>query len=302
MSYSLNQKKVIERHVKRNFKRWFKTYPFVEGVHVGQKKKNGTLTEIYSIVFHVSTKKLRPRKAIPPSLPVRINGKRVKVATDVLEVGKLKFEGVKIGEQTQADSSTVVGTISFYVDGSTDTYLGSNMHVLAPSYLKRGILSYDSRNGDKPIDISFFNDEIESTATLITATFGGIDFGFARIHEPIVPEVIERVVPGVGRLKGTLRLTKSNYKNVIDPSLFGATSKLIACTIRDVGIRKKTKYPNVFLTNLIMLERCTQDGDSGAPLFDADDRLMGFVVGRDEEASYALHIGDILEFFQDSNL
>jgi hypothetical protein len=180
-------------------------------------------------------------------------------------------------------------------------YLGSNMHVLAPGYLRRGFLSYDVRNGDNPLQIALFNSQIESTATLVTAVFGGIDFGFARIDHPRIPSVVERSIPQVGSLKGILRLNTSNYRNVL-PAFYGSTSGYRECSIRGIGAIVHTRFPNVFLDNLIMLNRCTQDGDSGAPLFDDQNRLLGFIVGRDEEASYALHISDILEFFQSSNL
>ena len=51
-----------------------------------------------------------------------------------------------------------------------------------------------------------------------------------------------------------------------------------------------------------MLNRCTLDGDSGAPLFDQNNRVVGVIVGTDREGSYALHINDIINFFQTSKL
>ncbi len=298
-----NELKAIQAHININFKRWFKTYTDIEGVHVGEKRVKGKKVENdYSIVFHVNKKRKKPLKKVPPFFFVTINGKnKIKIPTDVIEAGKLKLNGIKIGEQTKNENSSLIGTISLYFSTQRGVYLSSNMHVLAPGLLNGGQISYDVRKGDPPQSILLFNDIITSTAQLIVAMFNGIDFGFARIDDPQIPAVIERLIKEVGPVRGVFGLTFSNYRSV-NVSFYGTSSKFRNCTIADLGVVKNTRFQNIFLTNLIMLNRCTLDGDSGAPLFDQHNRLVGVIIGTDRDGSYALHINDVIDFFQTSNL
>lgn len=299
-----NELKIIQDHINRNFKRWFKTYTDIEGVHVGLKKVNGTKVEnCYSIVFHVNKKIKTPKKKVPDFIYVTTGEKkRIKIPTDVISTGKLKFNGIKIGDKTKNENSTLIGTISFYFPTSNGLYLSSNMHVLAPQLINNGRTFYDVRKGDPPQTILLSNDLITSTAQLIVAKFNGVDFGFAKLDNPQIPGVIERIIKQVNKpVKGVFGLNISNYRSA-NASFYGISSGLKSCTIEDLGIVKNTKLPNVFLTNLIMLEKCTQDGDSGAPLFDQKNRLVGVIIGTDKDGSYALHVNDIIDFFQTSKL
>jgi hypothetical protein len=293
----------MQGHVNKNFKRWFKRYPNLEGVHVGPKKVKGeTLPDCYAIVFHVSRKKKRPGKEIPKSLRIKTGEQDyIKVPTDVIQTGRMKLNGIKIGEQTKNSNSSLVGTISFYFSTPKGIYLSSNMHVLAPQLLNKGQIFYDVRQGDPPQSILLFNDVIASTAQLTVATFNGIDFGFAKVDNPRIPEVIERIINEVGSVKGVFGLTLSNV-HTVQLAFYGTSSRRRSCTVTELGAVKNTKFENIFLRNLIKLNRCTMDGDSGAPVFDQKNRLVGVIIGRDEDASYALHINDIISFFQTSNL
>lgn len=293
----------IQAHINRNFKRWFKKYGNIEGVHVGEKKVKGLQIEnCYSIVFSVNKKRKKPAKAVPKFFNVTNNNKtKIKVLTDVIESGKLKLHGVKIGEQTKNENSSLVGTISFYFSTPRGIYLSSNMHVLAPRLVNSGYLYYDVRNGDTPQSILLFNDVITSTAQLIVGIFDGIDFAIAKVDDPHIPNVLERLIKDVGPVKGIFGLTYSNYRTV-SLAFYGTSSGLRDCRIESLGAIRNTKFKNVFLTNLIMLNRCTLDGDSGAPLFDQNNRLVGVIIGRDNDGSYALHIDDVINFFQDSKL
>ncbi|GAA0556849.1 trypsin-like peptidase domain-containing protein [Chitinophaga japonensis] len=293
----------IQGHINRNFRRWFKRYPNLEGVHVGPKKvKGATLPACYAIVFHVSRKKQRPGKPVPKFLRVKKGDQDyMKVPTDVIQTGKMKLAGIKIGERTKNQHSSLVGTISFYFSTPNGVYLGSNMHVLAPQLLRSGQVFYDARKGDPPQSIRLFNDVIASTARLTVAVFNGIDFGFAKVDNPQVPEVIERIIKEVGAVKGVFGLTRANV-HTAQLSFYGISSGRRPCAVTELGAVKNTNLQHIFLTNLIKLSRCTLDGDSGAPVFDQQNRLVGVIIGRDDDASYALHISDITRFFQSSNL
>ena len=225
--------------------------------------------------------------------------RREKVPTDVIEAGKLELQGIKLGETTKNLNAALTGTISLYFEGSNWTYLGSNMHVLASKLLNNGQRYYDSRKDNNRQNIEFYDDFIGSTARLFVSRFDGIDFGFARVDNPALPE---NALKGNGVVKGYISLNNGNYR--LYKMLFSGITSGPArkCTITELGAVKDTHFKNIFLTNLIKLNSCTDHGDSGAPLYDTEGRIAGVMVGFDKDASYALHIDDIIQFFQSSKL
>lgn len=293
-----NHLEELQNHTKRNFKRWFKIYSGVRGIHVGKKSTNGKLTPFYSFVFHVDTKSIII-KEIPKHLYIVRKGVRIYIPTDVVEAGGLEFQGIKLGDTAQNSTSDLTGTISLYFETSKGRYLGSNMHVLAPDSLTAGQIFYDVRKEpDNRQSIIIYNSIIESTAQLFVAKFNGIDFGFARVDNPLLTE---KSIKEFGLVKGYISLNRSNYQS-FKMSFRGISSGLQECKVLDLGAVKDTQFENIFLTNLIKLNKCTDHGDSGAPLFDKQGRIAGVMVGFDKDSSYALHIDDIIQFFQSSKL
>ncbi|MDR7209897.1 hypothetical protein [Flavobacterium piscis] len=289
----------LQNHTKRNFKRWFKTYSGLRGVHVGKKTVKGKLTPSYSFVFHVDTKSKAIKKEIPKQLYIVRDGIRIYVPTDVVEAGGLELQGVKVGDTAQNNTSGLAGTISLYFENTRGVFLGSNMHVLAPQLLAHRQILYDVRRepqNDQKIII--YDSIIESTAKLFIAKFNGIDFGFARVSNPLL---IEKTIKQFGPVTGYISLNSSNSHS-FKMSFQGITSGLRQCKVLNFDAVKDTQFKNIFLTNLIRLNRCTELGDSGAPLFDSQGRIAGAMVGFDKDSSYALHIDDIIQFFQSSKL
>jgi len=116
-----------------------------------------------------------------------------------------------------------------------------------------------------------------------------------------MPLVFEQQIKAEGPAAGTFSLTLRNAGQAV-LKFHGVISQSQSCTFKELGAIKQTELPNIFLTNLIKLEKCSVPGDSGAPVFDSRRRLVGVIVGADNEADYALHIDDVLNFFQRSKL
>lgn len=293
---------IIQAHLNRNFKRWFKNYSGLQGVNVGIKTIEEKEVEgCISIVFHVNKKNNRVRKKVPKFLPVKINNTIQQIPTDVIEAGELITNGVKIGDQAKNNQSGMVGTVSSYFSGTQGMYVCSNMHVLGANLLDNKQLDYDARSGDSPQAVEIFDNLITAKARLIRGTYDGIDIAFAKIDNPKIPQIIEKTIKDAGPVNGFFRLTNGNFGNQ-KLSFFGSVSGTVNCTVISLGAVKPTRFNNIFLTNLIKFNRCTLDGDSGAAIYNQHRKIVGVIVGRDTINSYALQIEDVIQYFQDSNL
>lgn len=292
----------LQAHVDRNYKRWFKRYTNLQGVEVGVKKvANEVVVDCYSIVFHVTTKSTKVKRKVPQHLPILDEKRhRVRIPTDIIEAGAIRLQGIKMGDSVQNAHDNLIGTISVYFRNPRGLFFCSNMHVLAPRLLNRGILHYDRRSGDPIEQVLLFDESLTATANLLRGQFNGIDIAFGRIDNPLVPQVIELLIKSAGVMRGLLDLNEGNAK-AAQLSFCGRTSGLQPCQAEVLRAVKATAFENIFLTNLIKLNLCTQDGDSGAPVFDQNNRIVGIVIGRDNQNSYAMHINDIIQFFQNSN-
>jgi hypothetical protein len=300
---TITQIEAMQRHINRNFKRWFRKYSNIEGIEVALKEVNGeVIKDCYAIVFHVSKKTTRARKKFPKSLRIDTGrNKKITVQTDVIETGPLELQGIKMGDGVRWQPDPNAGTISFYMNAAHGVYVCSNMHVMAPNFLNRSQIIYDVRRGDPPQPIVFFDNAISSTAQLIHARYNGLDIAFARVDHPLEPQIMERSIGNLGPLRGFFDLNPSNAGTVA-LSFLGRTSGLQRCNVIGFRAVKGTVFKNVFLTNLLRMPLCTQGGDSGAPVFDQRQRLVGIVIGRDTRNSFALHINDVLAYFQTLNL
>lgn len=288
----------IQNHINRNYKRWIKIYDSIEGIHIGEKKINGRIQKNkFSIVFHVTKKTVNPKKSIPNYFYVKSGNSRIKISSDVIETGKLLLHGIQMGDATKSTNHHTYGSISIFFQTNNGTYVASNMHVLAPDLLERGIRSYNIKQGGN-FNILLYNNEIMTTAVLYASIFKGIDFGFAKVSRP---EFIEKKIKRIGNFTGFYTFNRNNYKNA---RLFfcGANSGLKECFLQDIFVTKN--YYDTQFNNLLKLNFCSTNGDSGAPVFDRKYRIVGFILGGDqlEQASYALSINDIVSYFQSLNL
>lgn len=299
---TIQQLHAIQAHIRHNYKRWFKRYSGLQGVNVGIKTIGGLpQTGCYSIVFHVNRKKKKGVGKVPSGLPVTIGKTKIQVPTDVIEAGPLELNGIKMGDQVKHQESTAIGTISLYITSRRGTFACSNMHVLGATHLERNHLYFNSGEGDIPEPVIFSNEQISTSGQLHAGQFDGVDVAFAQVDRPIVPQVIEKVIKTVGPLKGYFDLTYGNISST-QLAFVGISSGFTQCQAIDLGAIKPTTFLNIYLTNLIKLNRCTEDGDSGAPLFDNRNRVAGIIVGRDRDFSYALPIFDVISFFKQSKL
>jgi hypothetical protein len=294
-----NQLDAIQGHINRNYNRWFERYSGIAGVNVGLKIINkNEIADCYSIVFHVTRKSKYARKKVPAFLPVRINNRIKKIPTDVIDSGVLKLQNIQIGDKAKNERSASVGTVSFFFTGSGGTYICSNMHVLGANLLAANKLNFDIRKGDSSQTIKCFNDIISAGGQLIVGRYGGIDVAFAKLNNPAIAE---KVIKGAGPASGFFQLTNANFQTA-KTKFFGSTSGTTVCRVVALGAVKDTIFTGVMLKNLIKLNLCSLPGDSGSAVYDEKRRIVGIIVGSDTLNSFAVHIDDVIDFFQTSKL
>lgn len=270
----------------------------IVGIHVGKKKRGKKTLRYYSLVFHVRQKMEDPEVKIPKYISIRIPGEGQKrIRTDVVETGEFYLTSVQPGTRIASNGSDEFGTISCFLRKGNSLYACSNMHVLAPRLLASGETSYfKSIANQTTMNVTLKSGNYSCGAYLEKAIYNGIDAAIARIDP--TAQIIQ-LIPGIGNILGASVVNYSNYAN-LPVRMHGAVSGLQSGKVRSVGIHKPTSIPGISLNNLIGINMHTQRGDSGAPIVDRNNRIVGILVGRDtaNNIAYAIPILPILNYFQ----
>jgi len=287
----------LQEYVSEMFLDWRKEYGNnLVGVHIGYKKRKGKFIQRYSIVFHVSKKYSNPSKSFPKELKIEIKGEKTKIfPTDVIETGTLKLQSY-LGCRIKLKNDSEYGSLGFYLFRNRRLYFCSNMHVLAPTLLRnRKTYYYKHYSQQNQPNISVLNSNL---AYLEEAYFDYMDIGIARINK----NTANNNIPNYGKPKGFIKINKSNinFIKTINFKMFGSVSGLQPTKLIEVNASKKaSRYNNVlFASKLLVMKRCSVEGDSGAPIFDpTNSHILGIIIGSDNLYSYAIPVDIILNRF-----
>lgn len=288
----------LKSYIELHFPDW-KTYfgHNLLGVCIGYIETNGVYKQRYSIVFHVKKKYSNPSKLIPTEYVVDIpNQGTKKIPTDVVEVGKFKLQNSHLGKRVKPKGNYQPGTVGFFLKRNGLFYLCSNMHVLGHKYIKEG-QKYFYRHVSNQVEVDILTSP-NTGAYLEHGFFEDIDAAIARLH----PRDIRNGIPGHGKPKGYYIVNFYNL-NIMRRKrflLYGAITKNVSTRLLEIGkVIVDNPYNNqVYLTDLIKMQRCAHPGDSGAPVFETRSmNLLGIVVGSDNRFTYLIPIDKILNRF-----
>jgi len=287
---------LLQRYIETNYERWRQEYSDnLHGVHIGKKKRKGSDLNYYSIVFHVTKKDPSIEPQIPRYIKCRIgDSETIEIPTDVSEESELKLYGLDLGDRARNKFDASYGRIGAFLRNGVDVYACSNMHVLAPSLLAGETTYYENpRATQLSPDIAL--GPPASDAFLERCVFDGIDAGIARLADSSA--VSGMIQPGGIHPAGYKILSWSNYRN------YPVKMPMSDSTIQDgivqgIGIIKSTSIPGISLRDLIKVTLAASPGDSGSPVYDSNNMLIGMLFGGTDTYNLLIPIAAILNYFQ----
>lgn len=251
--------------------------PGVLGLCVGRRLKDGLPTGELCLTVLVAEKlassALQVRKL--QGLPKYIAYRKRRLRIDVLAVGTLERQ-VVAGTSTGPQDVQNEGTI-----GAFARELGTNAMVAITAMHVTGISEFP--NGQAPPVFAIPSTRRGlPTQVLGSLTFGtmiGVDAAKIRLDDPADAA---NILPGIGTISGWRPVTYPGDEQA-SVRMVGALSGLTAGTI----VHPAVVMPTIGLDAAILANIPSQEGDSGAALIDAQNHVLGFLVGRATGALYA---------------
>lgn len=251
-------------------------YPGVLGYTVGNVIEGGLPTgELCMTVFvrrKIDPAELRARNVKPLPKSIRAGKRRLRV--DVVPLGKIRMLA-RAGSSLGPDSGFEEGTIGVF---ATDTDNGRRvavtaMHVSGLDEFPNGgpapRFESPSRLSGAPVPLG----------ELVFGTRTGIDAAKIELFSSASGE---NTISGIGAIAGWRPLTVPGDQN-LPVRLRGAVSTAVQ---RGVVVFPDVPLPQFGLQSAILADIPTNDGDSGAPLVDSNNHLIGFLVGAVESGDF----------------
>jgi hypothetical protein len=246
--------------------------PGVHGYAVGQVVRKGMPSGDLCITVFVEQKIPKEelsRKSLA-AIPRWITVDKKRYRIDVVPIGRLVLHarvGASVGTATTSPASE--GTVgAFGTDDATGKAIAiTAMHV---SNLK------EFPNGGPAVEFCTPSRlRSGTTAVLGKLTFGtttGIDAAKIELQDG---SSAENSIPGIGDVFGWRPVTIPGDNNAA-VRMFGAATGKVS---RGVIVHPSVSLPNFGLDTAILADIPTKGGDSGAGLVDANNHLLGFLVG-----------------------
>lgn len=296
----------LERFIATRFNDWLvDRTDNVVAAYAARKRVKGRELFRYSIVFHVLKKgSYKKKQEIPPYYDVRFPGERKprRIPTDVIESGPIK-EYAAAGDRIRSTRTLEQGTVGFYCERLDPwpphmnyiRYACTNAHVAATrQQLQQGhlFLSPDQQGATLHIDTPHgtYNGALEQMI------YGGIDAALIRVGPdlPIVPDF-----DGNGAFRQPIGPPTEQWRNAT-VKLFGCKTGLHRATIAVPCVPSYAgSIPGKYMHNMIALNLDPQmlHGESGAPVVDLNNHLIGILWGGDKVYDYAIPIHAIIGAF-----
>lgn len=277
----------------------------VVAAYAARKRVKGQEVARYSIVFHVLKKgNYKKKQVIPPYYDVRFPGERKpkRIPTDVIESGPIK-EYAAAGDRIRSTQTLEQGTVGFYCERRDPwpphmdyiRYACTNAHVAATrQQLKQGFLILEPNQQAATLRI----DAPQGTyiASMEQMIYGGIDAALIRVG-PDLP--IYADFDGLGPLRYPIGPPNEQWRNAT-VRLFGCRTGLHHATIAVPCVPSYAgSLQGTYMNNMIALKLNPQmlHGESGAPVVDLNNHLIGILWGGDAVYDYAIPIHAILSAF-----
>lgn len=295
MNYSLELKII---HITKCEYNYFLDRENIIGIALGYKVTNGFYTGMKCLKVFVRKKfpcaRLNPSEVIPKFY----NG----ILTDVIEIGPLTFQNltyrirpVEGGFSISSSNIPSSGSMCCLVTDGEYNYILSNNHVLAninTAPLGTSIIQPGLFDGGDPS-----KDVIATLDKFIPIKFKSlfkrpINFVDCAIGKAVDPSILSPTIHYVGLVKGTKNAVLGSHAKKV-----GRSSDLTYGTIIAISgtFKLNFKEGTAIFGDQIITNYMSQNGDSGAPLIDVNDYIIGMLMSGNETISVYNPINKVFE-------
>ncbi len=291
---SKNKIDSIRKFLRRNGKKLVRKYSNVNGVYIERRVRKGEVVNRFCIVFNVVSKV--PPEEVKNQIPKYIDvpghsgGKKItyKVPTDVRPVGRPRMQTTLISSRGGLNESK--GTMTGFVERDGGIYYISNMHVIGMPYIHDG--HYEAEDDTDDLNIKVEGRSICAFRKGVLELNGELDVAMC--------EKLKNHSAGEAFDLDTLVLVPEDALTYVMEvpiwiNCYGHQNETYgAAQIINVvpgPINFDFDGGTVSLTNLLLIHPAiTEEGDSGALIFDNEQNAYGLIVGADDVNSYAINL------------
>lgn len=282
-------------------------------IDAGKKIIDGKPTENICLRFYVESKEYKNK--VESGVPAFIYYAGFKIPTDVVpDSGEMILHvdwenagdgnvPVMPGKSISRMNNKATGTISLKVkkkiDGVETFYALSCYHVLCNNEYLNGISEVRrTQDASNPKEVKIPGDAVKHGGTSI----GNI--GWGEINENVDAAVallndasfLSDEIDQLGKPAGIYSVIADD-ENDLTVSFCGAKSGLVKDKlVKGCHANRPAKLPigNIVFKDFIQIEKCSIPGDSGAPVIDKFNRLIGIIAGSDPQFTYVIPIHNII--------
>lgn len=290
----------------------------VIGFGEGYKIIGGTPTKRKCLQVYVTKKCLEKKLKKDDIIPKEING----IITDVIELGEVKAQildhknrkrpvvpGIS-GAHIQITAGTVGPVVykeGIFIGDTEISFFGRNIewlkanvpHIISKKYFwltnaHVGALEGLGKYGDVFVQPGPYDGGLEAVGTLYSfATlkdFASID---ACLIKPISNTLINNEILGIGKPSGAaspavgMDVRKSGRTTGVTKGKITATGVTILVSFERLG--------NIYIKDCIIMSPMSKGGDSGSPIVDKDNNVVGLIFAGTASVSIGCDINNILK-------
>ncbi|MDB5089719.1 MAG: hypothetical protein JWR09_3713 [Mucilaginibacter sp.] len=302
---------VIAEAINKNYDSWHDAFGIV-AVSSGKKISAGNPTDVNCIVFSPVDKIAHGDRLFQPIPSIirfnSLNGQTYDIPTDVQAAGSQIKGAAKLlcdsqlpkrpGCSLSRSDNQTTGTFGLVVYKGTQAYVLGCYHVLCAPELNQQIFAYDQAPTPAKSIVSPGLEDSKNGATLGELAMGmltdELDCALAFIADPLA--VTEKLCGADKVPNGLLTLTDDHAKAHFPLNGVGRTTGLLqgetqsvytTCSINyEIGGKRVEKTMN----GLITTNKQADGGDSGAPVFDSDNNIVGILIATSTKFSYIVPI------------
>lgn len=261
------------------------------GLGVAEKETDGRLLDQVTLKIYVEKK--RPLRALENPAPKYIDRPgQPRVFTDVVEIGKVEpqsntarirpaIPGYSVGRALDTGEAGTFGMVVRRKGQAAPFYLLSNSHAIAASgFATKGDAivqpgSYDG--GTVPKDTIGTLDQWIPFQFTPTGFPNTVDAAIARLDDDAASAAIA--------VLGVPRGVNTDLKRGMYVQKMGRTTTLSVARVQDIDLRVPSTYPNgsgglgrVGFADQVLVTYYSAGGDSGSPVLDMDNNVVGLHV------------------------